>query len=170
MKINNKRVNSVVETFYTLLFLGLFFSMVLVFIPISNVVKIVSPYVLILIFGLLILLLYKMGPHSFDYNSDGETLNIKTQDPFWVKHFPKNRKMTDFPKAKVIKYQIHRGLLNKTLHIYISSKRSQNGVSKISYNIGYLNRSEINDIKTSLNRMIKRNQEGSHWEIEKADN
>lgn len=169
MRISNKRVNSLIETVYSLLFLGLFFSIVMLFIPIASIVKYVEPYVLIGVFALLIFGLYRLGPHSFEYNSDGETLNIRTQDPFWVKYFPQNRKMTDFPKMKVVKFQIKNRIIKKQLVIYIRSKRSQNGVSKLTYNIGYLSRSEINDIKTSLNRMIKRNKENSHWEDVKTD-
>lgn len=159
MRINNKRVTVLVNTVYTLLLIGLLGSLLLLFIPIGTLTSILHPYTLILIFIVLIWLFKKMGPHQMEYSSDGEVFNIKTQDPYWVKYFPRSQKIVDFPKRKLIDYSITGPLFHRKLNMYISSKRAANGVAKVSFNITFLSRREINDMKRSLKRNVKRNRE-----------
>ena len=94
-----------------------------------------------------------------EYSSDGEVLNIKTEDAFWVKYFPKSKLVMDFPKSKLVNYKIRKGIFSKKLELYVTSKRAQNGVSKLSFNITYLNQNEINDLNRSLKKILKKNEE-----------
>lgn len=166
MRINNKRVGVYIETLYTLLFIGLLCSFLLILIPVSKIVEIISPYYLVLIFLGLIVLAYRYGHQLFDYNSDGEVLNIKTQDAFWAKHFPQTRKLTDFPKNKLRDFKIKKGLFNRKLDLFVSSKRSKKGYVKLTFNITFLSRSEVADLRLSLSRMVKRNRENKQEELE----
>ncbi|MFV0304343.1 MAG: hypothetical protein ACK5IC_02525 [Moheibacter sp.] len=158
MRINNKRVNVYIESIYTILFIGLVCSILLIFIPIPTITKYISPYILCAIFLFLIISLYKFGHQHVEYSSDGEVLNIKTGDSFWVKYFPKSRVVVDFPKHKLINYKIYNRILYKKLELYITSKRNQSGIAKLSFNITYLSQSEITDLKRSLSKIIKKNQ------------
>lgn len=159
-----------VNAVYTLLFLGLFGSLLLLVIPIGPFTDLVPSYVLILIFLFLIWLFHKMGPHQFEYSSDGEVFNIKTQDPYWVKYFPRSQKIVDFPKRKLMNYKMSGPFFHRKLNMYISSKRAPNGVAKLSFNITYLSSREISDLKRSLNRNIKRNKQNRAQNIEKNEN
>ncbi|MGB6083961.1 hypothetical protein [Moheibacter sp.] len=169
MRINNKRVNVYIEAFYTLLFIGLIFSIILIFIPIPAITRIAPPYVYIGLFIFLIYLFYKLGHQHVEYSSDGEVLNIKTQDAFWVKYFPRTRLIVDFPKNKLVSFKIKSSFLHKKLELYVTSKRSHSGVAKLSFNITYLNKSEISDLKISLNRILKRNQENNILNLEEVN-
>src|SRR5690625_6847690 len=86
MRINNKRIGIYIETLYKFLFLGVLFSILLILIPIPKIVNFVSPWYLLIFFVGLIILLPKFGHQIFIYNSDGEVLNIKTEDAFWAKY------------------------------------------------------------------------------------
>ena len=165
MRINNKRVNVFVGAFYSLFLLGLFFSILLLIIPISQIVNRISPYLLIVIFISLIYLFYKSGHQNIEYNSDGEVLNIRTQDPFWVQYFPSQKTLTDFPKKKLTGFKIKKSIFSRKLELYLTSKRSQKGYVRLSFPITYLNKSEISDLKKSLNRIITKNKEAEKNEI-----
>ncbi len=159
MRINNKRVTSIIETFYTFLFIGIFISILLIIIPIGFITKVISPYILLGLFILLIFLFYKLGHQHFEYNSDGEVLNIKTQDVLWNKYFSSSSLIVDFPKKKLVNYKIEKTLFRKTLELYVTSKRTTNGITKLKFNITYLKKSEITDLKRSLSKIIKNNNE-----------
>ncbi|MBA5628726.1 hypothetical protein [Moheibacter lacus] len=158
-----------IEIFYTLLFIGLIFSVLLVFVPIPTITRWVNPYTLIAIFISSIYLFYKFGHQHVEYSSDGEVLNIKTQDAFWVKYFPQTRRIVDFPKSKLISYKVKNSLLNKKLELYVTSRRTQSGFKKLSFNITYLNKSEISDLKRSLNKIVKRNADIKTSQLEEVN-
>lgn len=158
MRINNKRIIPLIHLIYSLLFIGVFVSVLLIFIPISFITAVVSPYVLTGLFIISIYLFYKFGHQHFEYSSDGETLNIKTQDIFWSKYFEKTIRIVDFPKSKLTNYKIERGI-KTILELYVTSKRTSNGIAKLKFNISYLNNNEINDLKRSLSKIIKTNQQ-----------
>src|SRR5690242_13481115 len=82
MRVNNKRIGIYIGTLYKFLFLGVLFSILLLLISIPKIVNFVSPWYLLIFFVGLIILLPKFGHQIFIYNSDGEVLNIKTEDAF----------------------------------------------------------------------------------------
>lgn len=168
MRINNKRINVYIEAFYTLLLIGLIFSILLIFVPIAAVTQWVEPYLLTGFFCAIIYLFYKIGHQNVEYSSDGEIINIKTQDAFWVKYFPKTRRLVDFPKSKLVSFKIKNGLLKKKLELYVTSRRAQSGYMKLSFNITYLNKNEISDLKRSLRKIVKRNSENNTPHLEEA--
>lgn len=168
MRINNKRINVYIEAFYTLLFIGLIFSVLLIFVPITAVTRWIEPYILTGLFCAFIYLFYKIGHQNVEYSSDGEIINIKTQDAFWVKYFPKTRRLVDFPKSKLISFKIKNGFLNKKLELYVTSRRTQSGSMKLSFNITYLSKNEISDLKRSLHKIVKRNSENNTPHLEEA--
>lgn len=157
MRINNKRIIAIINLIYSLLFIGVFVSVLLVFIPITFITNYISAYVLLLLFILAIFLFYKFGHQHFEYSSDGETLNIKTQDFFWSKYIEKSTRIVDFPKTKLVNYKIKKGFIRTTLELYVTSKRTSNGITKLKFNITYLNKKEKNDLKRSLSKIIKTN-------------
>ncbi|WP_029293602.1 hypothetical protein [Chryseobacterium hispalense] len=102
----------------------------------------------------LIILFYLNGRQIFEYDSDGEALHFRNRNviPFLQK--PLN---DEFPKYKLLKFEIINMVFMKRLYITISSK--SNGTTILKYEISYLTRKEIADLRISLNKVIKTNKE-----------
>lgn len=110
--------------------------------------------VLILAPALLMLLFYLNGRQIFEYDSDGEALHFRNRNiiPFLQKPLS-----DEFPKYKLIKYEVIDLFFMKRLYITISSKNS--GSTILKYEISYLTRKETQDLRFSLNRVVKTNNE-----------
>lgn len=113
-------------------------------------------YLLILVPLLLLLSFYIRGRQIFEYDSDGEALNFKNRN---VISFLEKSVNDDFPKYKLKKYEVFNGLFFKRLYITISSKMNH---ATLKYDISYLTKKELNDLKYSLNKVIKENKENLH--------
>lgn len=113
----------------------------------ESILLIIIPVVLLIIFHL-------CGRQIFEYDSDGEALNFKNRNviPFLDKPLH-----DEFPKYKLIKYDVISIFFIKRLYITVSSKNS--GSTILKYQISYLTRKEVNDLKLSLNKVVKANKE-----------
>ena len=111
-------------------------------------------YLLIIVPIVMLIIFYICGRQIFEYDSDGEALNFKNRNiiPFLEKPLH-----DEFPKYKLIKYDVVSILFIKRLYITVSSKN--NGSTILKYQISYLNRKEVNDLKLSLNKVVKANKE-----------
>ncbi|MDR6462511.1 hypothetical protein [Chryseobacterium sediminis] len=111
-------------------------------------------YLLIIVPIMMLITFYICGRQIFEYDSDGEALNFKNRNiiPFLEKPLH-----DEFPKYKLIKYDVVSILFIKRLYITVSSKN--NGSTILKYHISYLNRKEVNDLKLSLNKVVKANKE-----------
>ena len=109
---------------------------------------------LILLGGAIYIILYLRGRQIFEYDSDGEALNFKNHSiiPFLGKEAK-----DEFPKYKLVSFEIVNALLFKRLYIRITSKKHKESILK--YDISYLTGNEIRDLKLSLQRTIKANKE-----------
>lgn len=97
---------------------------------------------------------YVIGRQIFEYDSDGEALNFRNRNivPFI------NKPLSDeFPKYKLISYEIVDMFLIKRLYVKVSSKNM--GSTMLKYEISYLSKKEIKDLKFSLNKVVKTNNE-----------
>ena len=101
-----------------------------------------------------IALFYARGRQIFEYDSDGEALNFKNRNVvlFLDKHLS-----DEFPKYKLLKYDVVNIIILKRLYVSISSKKSHN--ITLRYDISYLTKKELNDLKFSLSKVIKNNKE-----------
>ncbi|WP_333851846.1 hypothetical protein [Epilithonimonas sp.] len=104
---------------------------------------------------LLFLLLYLFGRPIFEYDSDGEALNFRNSHILYL--LAKKNAKDEFPKYKLIKYNIVNAFIFKRLYIYISSKK--NHITILKYDINYLSKKQIKDLKFSLNKVVKTNSE-----------
>ena len=112
-------------------------------------------WVLLLVPILLFLFLYLLGRPIFEYDSDGEALNFRN---YHIGHlFTSKNAKDEFPKYKLLRYSVVNALFFKTLYIYISSKKSDFVILK--YDISFLKNKQIRDLKTSLNKVVKANNE-----------
>ncbi|WP_265130461.1 hypothetical protein [Chryseobacterium oranimense] len=113
-------------------------------------------YIFLIVPILLLVIFHLNGRQIFEYDSDGEALNFKNRNiiPFL------DRSLHDeFPKYKLIKYEIVRIFFIKRLYVTISSKST--GSTILKYEISYLSQKEINNLKLSLNKVVKTNKENN---------
>ena len=112
---------------------------------------------LILLGGAIYIILYLRGRQIFEYDSDGEALNFRN---YSIIPFLGREARDEFPKYKLISFDITDAVLFKRLHIKITSRKKNEIVLK--YDISYLTSSEIRDLKLSLQRTIKANKENTN--------
>ncbi|MGO4709987.1 hypothetical protein AB4Y90_12900 [Chryseobacterium sp. 2TAF14] len=116
-------------------------------------------YLLIIIPVVLFIVIFLHGRQIFEYDSDGEAFHFRNRNivPFL------NRPLSDeFPKYKLIKFEMVSILFFSRLYITISSKN--NGSTTLKYETSYLTRKEIKDLKLSLSKVVKANNEKRHQE------
>ena len=103
-----------------------------------------------------LVIIFLRGRQIFEYDSDGEALNFKNHSiiPFLGKEAK-----DEFPKYKLVSFEIVNALIFKRLYIKITSKKHKESILK--YDISYLTSSEIRDLKLSLQRTIKANKENT---------
>ena len=106
-------------------------------------------------FVLLILFLVR-GRQIFEYDSDGEAVNFKNRNiiPFLSKEI-----RDEFPKYKILSYEVVNAIVFKKLYIKIKSKKEH--IAVLKYDISYLTDKEIKDLKFSLKKIIKANIEAN---------
>ncbi|MCW3168836.1 hypothetical protein OMO38_09910 [Chryseobacterium sp. 09-1422] len=158
MRLSN-RTKAPVYNFINTLLLMMFFGGIIGFIIEEYKFQILGAlsYLLIIIPVSLLVLFYINGRQIFEYDSDGEALHFKNRNivPFL------NQPLSDeFPKYKLMKFETVSLLFVKRLYVTISSKNS--GSTILKYEISYLTQKEVNDLKFSLNKVIKANKERRH--------
>ncbi|KMQ72573.1 hypothetical protein [Chryseobacterium koreense] len=109
---------------------------------------------LIIIPALLALIFIFSGRQIFEYDSDGEALNFRNRN---VLTFFNKPVRDEFPKYKLLQYEFVNILIFKRLYITISSKK--NNLIILKYDVSYLTGKELKDLKFSLSKVIKANQE-----------
>lgn len=98
------------------------------------------------------LITYLRGPQIFEYDSDGEALNFRnTYVPSFQKIYT-----DEFPKYKLMKFEIIDALLLRRLYVTVTGKR---GLVTLKYDISYLRPNEVKALKMSLNKVLKSNKE-----------
>ena len=108
---------------------------------------------LIIVPSFLGLIFYLRGRQIFEYDSDGEALNFKNRNVL----FYQKAISDEFPKYKLVSYEIIDVLILQKLYINVSNKK--NKVITLKYDISYLSKKELKDLKFSLSKVIKENQE-----------
>ncbi|AZA83981.1 hypothetical protein C1637_15940 [Chryseobacterium lactis] len=155
MRLSNRNKASVYNSVSTLLLMTVMFGIVGF---LANQYRFNAlgkeSYLLIIIPVLLLIIFHVSGRQIFEYDSDGEALNFKNRNiiPFLSKPLH-----DEFPKYKLIKYDVVNIFFIKRLYVTVSSKN--NGSTMLKYQISYLTQKEVNDLKLSLNKVVKANAE-----------
>ena len=113
--------------------------------------------VLFVLFPVVLLILFLVrGRQIFEYDSDGEAVNFKNKNiiPFLSKEI-----RDEFPKYKILSYEVVNAIVFKKLYIKIKSKKEH--IAVLKYDISYLTDKEIKDLKFSLKKIIKANKEAN---------
>lgn len=103
----------------------------------------------------IVLLIAYRGNPVFRYDSDGEVLVLESREPALGKIFGCN-KLYEFPKRKLVNYQITNRWLRKILVLRVRSKDLK--IKTVRIKISYLSLSEIRDMKRSLDSIIYNNK------------
>lgn len=94
---------------------------------------------------------------SFEFDSDGETLNFKSNGLLVSKFMHYREKRTEIPKSKLQSFRIENYLLYKRLHIYINS-RNRIGYRHYKYNITFLTGKKTKSLQISLGKVLEKNK------------
>jgi hypothetical protein len=122
-------------------------------------------WVLLFFPALMFLLLYFLGRPIFEYDSDGEALNFRNSHILYL--LSKKNAKDEFPKYKLIKFNIVNALIFRKLYVYISSKKAH--VLILKYDISFLSIKQVKDLKFSLNKVVKLNKENVHQDNTATD-
>ena len=114
---------------------------------------------LIIVPIILLIVIHLHGRQIFEYDSEGEAIHFRNRN---IIPFLNKPQSDEFPKYKLVKFDVFSVLFFKRLYITISSKNS--GTTTLKYEISYLTRKEVNDLKTSLSKIIRANKEKRHQE------
>lgn len=110
-------------------------------------------FLLLVIPTLILVIFYLRGRQIFEYDSDGEALNFKNKN---VVLFLDKPLSDEFPKYKLKSYEIVNAIILKRLYVTISSKKSNAIILK--YDVSYLSKKELNDLRLSLSKVTKNNK------------
>ncbi|MFD1095818.1 hypothetical protein [Salegentibacter chungangensis] len=112
------------------------------------------PNIMVLLLGVYV---HKIG-QSFDFDSDGETLNFKNNGVFFSKFMEYRVKKAEFPKRKLAKFRFTNYGIYSSLTIYISSRRRR-GYKKYTFNTTFLSRKKKRGLIASLNNVVAKNNQ-----------
>lgn len=108
------------------------------------------PNIVTLILGLYI---HRIG-QSFDFDSDGETLNFKNNGVFFSKFMEYRVQKAEFPKRKLGKFKFVDYGIYSALTIYIKSRRKK-GYRKYTFNTTFLTRKKKKGMVASLQKVLE---------------
>jgi hypothetical protein len=98
----------------------------------------------------LILTLIYRGPARFKYDTEGEVMNLSTEDKIWDKLLRSFNKHYEFPKRKLNGYKMNGWFLRRTLTIYINSRSGI--VKERSLVVSHLTKSQRKQLNKSLKK------------------
>ncbi|MBE7638900.1 hypothetical protein GUB10_01020 [Salegentibacter sp. BLCTC] len=108
------------------------------------------PNIVVLILGLYV---HKVG-QSFEFDSDGETLNLKNNGVFFSKFMEYRVKKAEFPKRKLGKFRFSDYFFYSAVTIYISSRRRR-GYKKYTFNTTFLTKKKKRGMVASMQKIVE---------------
>lgn len=158
MRLSNKRKAPYYNFLHTVFIMLVFAGICAYIFEKVSYKKLGIEEILLIIIPLFILsIFYLRGRQIFEFDSDGEALSIKNRHiiPYFFAAVS-----DEFPKYKLLNYNILNYIFLKRLYISIKSKKSSAMVLK--YDISNLTRKEISDLKRSLSKVISNNKEAAN--------
>ncbi len=155
MRLNNRNKAPVFNFLLTVVNVAVGIGILLFILEKTKLQRFGHYSLLFLLIPLLILGIFILaGRQIFEYDSDGEALNFKNRN---IVPLLGREARDEFPKYKLISYEVVNGFIFKRLYVKISSKKNHSTVLK--YDVTYLSSKEIKDLKFSLSKIIKANKE-----------
>jgi len=94
---------------------------------------------------------------KFEFDSDGETINFKSNGALVSQFMHYREQRTEVPKSKLKNFKIENYFFYKRLHIYIHSRNSR-GYRHYKYNITFLSGKKVKALEMSLAKILEKNK------------
>ena len=157
MKINNRKETSIVPSIYIIVvavfITNAFASIELKYDDVPFNYSSLIPNAIALVIAVYVFMVGK----TFEFDSDGETLNIKSNGLLISQFMHYREQRTEIPKSKLRDFKVDNYFFFKRLHIYINS-RNRRGYRHYKYNITFLTGKKIKNLKLSLAKVLEKNQ------------
>lgn len=157
MRFNNRKETSIVPSIYIIVvavFLtNAFASVEIKYDDVPFNYSSLIPNAVALVIAIYIFIVGK----SFEFDSDGETLNFKSNGLLVSKFMHYREQRTEVPKSKLQNFKVENYFFYKVLHIYINS-RNRRGYRHYKYNITFLTGKKIKSLKISLAKVLEKNK------------
>jgi hypothetical protein len=111
------------------------------------------PNVIALLVGIFIFIVGK----TFEFDSDGETINFKSNGVLVSQFMHYREQRTEVPKSKLKDFKVENYFFYKRLHIFIHSRNSR-GYRHYKYNITFLTGKKVKALKMSLAKILEKNK------------
>lgn len=157
MKCSNKKEVKIVPSIYIVL-LAIFVTNIFVNIELIGSEEPIhfSHFLMNIVVFLLAFYVHKIGV-SFEFDSDGETLNLKNNGVFFSKFMEYRVKKAEFPKRKLAKFKFQDYFFYSAVKIYINSRRRR-GFKTYSFNTTFLNAKKKRKMLASLEEIVENNE------------
>ncbi|WP_029034816.1 hypothetical protein [Salinimicrobium terrae] len=157
MKFNNRKETSIIPSIYIIVvavFLtNAFASVEFKYDDVPFNYSSLIPNVIALLVGIFIFMVGK----TFEFDSDGETINLKSNGVLVSQFIHYREQRTEVPKSKLKDFKVEDYFLYKRLHIFIHSRNSR-GYRHYKYNITFLNGKKVKALKMSLAKILEKNK------------
>lgn len=157
MKFNNRKETGVIPSIYIIVvavfITNAFASVELKYDDVPFNYSSLIPNVIALIIGIYIFIVGK----TFEFDSDGETINFKSNGVLLSQFMHYREQRTEVPKSKLKDFRVENYFFYKRLHIYIHSRNSK-GFRHYKYNITFLTGKKVKSLKLSLAKVLERNK------------
>ncbi len=160
MRFNNNSETKIVPSIYILI-VAAFVTNIFVNIEIMSSTETETsmkfshflPNILLLIFGVYF---HRIG-QIFEFDSDGETLNFKNNGMFFSKFMEYRVKRAEFPKGKLVNFEVSDYGIYASLKIFITSRRKK-GPRSYTFNITFLGKKKKRGMIDSLKKVLAKNK------------
>ncbi|MCY2687143.1 hypothetical protein [Salinimicrobium sp. TH3] len=157
MKFNNKKETSIIPSIYIIVvavfITNTFASIELKYDDAPFNYSSLIPNVIALLVGIFIFIVGK----TFEFDSDGETINFKSNGVLVSQFMHYREQRTEVPKSKLKDFRVENYFFYKRLHIFIHSRNSK-GYRHYKYNITFLTGKKIKALKMSLAKILEKNK------------
>ena len=153
MRFNNKKETNIIPSIYIIV-VAVFITNIFAAIEIKydDVPFNYSSLIPNAIALVLALYIFIVGRY-FEFVSDVETLNFKSNGLLISKFFHYREQRTEVPKSKLISFKVENYFFYKRLHIFITSRNSK-GFRHYKYNITFLGNKKCKSLKQSLEKVV----------------
>lgn len=157
MKFNNRKETGVIPSIYIVVvavfITNAFASIELKYDDVPFNYSSLIPNVIALLVGVYIFIVGR----TFEFDSDGETINFKSNGALVSQFMHYREQRTEVPKSKLKDFKVDNYFFYKRLHIYIHSRNSR-GYRHYKYNITFLTSKKVKSLKMSLAKVLEKNK------------
>ena len=157
MKFNNRKETSIIPSIYIIVvavfITNAFASVELKYDDVPFNYSSLIPNLVALLVGIYIFIVGR----TFEFDSDGETINFKSNGVLVSQFMHYREQRTEVPKSKLKNFKVENYFFYKRLHIFIHSRNSK-GFRHYKYNITFLSRKKIKALEMSLAKVMVQNK------------